>query len=249
VRTLVVGDIHGCLDEFKELLKVADFRHDTDRLLLLGDLVDRGPDSAGVVRFARELKADCILGNHEEKHLRWRKYTRAGGKNPMRSFTPERLAIHASFSDADWAFLESLPLHAEIAPGWLAVHGGLEPQIPFADQRPNALLRCRWVDKVTGKMKAIDPEEPEVIQPPSTIFWADVWPGPENVVYGHHVHSKEQPYFSRPRPGVMCVGIDTGGCFGGKLTGMIFDNQSKVVDVVAVDGKAYADWKKMLVER
>jgi bis(5'-nucleosyl)-tetraphosphatase (symmetrical) len=69
--TAVIGDIHGCLDEFDELRKKIGLVKGTDRVVLLGDLIDRGPDSVGVVRRAMEMNDECILGNHEEKHLRF----------------------------------------------------------------------------------------------------------------------------------------------------------------------------------
>ena len=69
-RTFVVGDIHGCLDDLYNLLEHARFREGHDRLVLVGDLVDRGPNSAGVLRFARKLRATVVLGNHEAAGLR-----------------------------------------------------------------------------------------------------------------------------------------------------------------------------------
>jgi hypothetical protein len=248
MRTFCVGDVHGCLSELKELLHVAGHRRGSDRLILLGDLVDRGPDSAGVVRLARELNAECVLGNHEEKHLRWRRHERTraatGKANPMQPFLPAKLDVHASLAEEDWAFLEALPHHVDVAPGVVAVHAGLEPGVAFASQRPNALLRCRWIDRIKHKMVAPDPDTPDLRQPPNSDFWTACWRGPENVVYGHHVHDKTFPHFDRVAPGVTCMGIDTGCCFGGRLTGLLFEESSKIVDVIHVEaGKEYANWK------
>lgn len=53
LRTIIVGDIHGCIDELNELIKTISYDKKTDRLILLGDLIDRGPDSVGVVQRAR----------------------------------------------------------------------------------------------------------------------------------------------------------------------------------------------------
>ena len=66
-RDLVIGDIHGQRESFESLLrKVAYSREDGDRLLLLGDLIDRGPDSAGMLEWAMRSDVYCIRGNHEQ---------------------------------------------------------------------------------------------------------------------------------------------------------------------------------------
>ena len=69
-RHIFIGDIHGCLDEFNELLNKLSYDPKEDRLILLGDLIDRGPDSVGVVRKARELRLECVMGNHEHKYIK-----------------------------------------------------------------------------------------------------------------------------------------------------------------------------------
>ena len=74
-RTLVVGDVHGCLDELRDLLDAVHYSS-ADRLVFVGDLVDRGPDSVGVVRLAQDLGAVAVLGNHERKHLRYEQHER-----------------------------------------------------------------------------------------------------------------------------------------------------------------------------
>jgi hypothetical protein len=70
VRTLVIGDIHGCFDELPELLDRASLA-DGDRIVALGDIVDRGPATPGVLDFfARRGGENVVLGNHERKHIR-----------------------------------------------------------------------------------------------------------------------------------------------------------------------------------
>ena len=78
-RFLVMGDIHGCLKEFNELVEKMQYEQGRDRLVLLGDLTDKGPDSLGVVRRARELGAMCIRGNHDDKVIRIASYFRSHG--------------------------------------------------------------------------------------------------------------------------------------------------------------------------
>src|SRR5260370_29453927 len=63
--TLFVGDVQGCATELRNLLDVAGFDPGGHRLALCGDLINRGPDSAGVLDLARRLDALTVLGNHE----------------------------------------------------------------------------------------------------------------------------------------------------------------------------------------
>lgn len=75
-RLVVIGDVHGCIEELEALLARVRLVA-SDRVVFLGDLVDRGPESAAVVRLARtvcaaRLGSTCLLGNHEMKLLRRR---------------------------------------------------------------------------------------------------------------------------------------------------------------------------------
>ena len=70
-RTLVIGDVHGCLDELRALVAKAGVTADDD-VVFVGDLVAKGPDSVGVVAWARERGAAAVLGNHDEHVLRAR---------------------------------------------------------------------------------------------------------------------------------------------------------------------------------
>lgn len=72
VRTFAIGDIHGCDTAFQVLCDGLELKTD-DRVVLLGDLVDRGPNSRGVIEYAMELREQCeliwLVGNHEEVML------------------------------------------------------------------------------------------------------------------------------------------------------------------------------------
>lgn len=75
MRTIIIGDIHGCFDEFNELLDKISFDQEKDKLILLGDLIDRGPFSFNVVEKVMNLKNEmgdrCVVirGNHEQMLL------------------------------------------------------------------------------------------------------------------------------------------------------------------------------------
>jgi bis(5'-nucleosyl)-tetraphosphatase (symmetrical) len=227
---VAVGDIHGCLEEFDELLKKIQYNKEQMRLVLLGDLMDRGPDPVGCVRRARELGVECIMGNHEEKHLRWHKHEKkrldTGKPNPMKRMAPAESEANDSLSDQDWTWLKALPLKLYLGEiqrpyaveNWWAIHGGCEPRYSLENQNEKQVIRCRYVDQ-NGIAKALNPDKS---QPEGTVYWTEAWRGPESIVYGHCVHDLEKPRYDVCGD-AQCVGIDTGCCFGGHLTAMIMN--------------------------
>jgi bis(5'-nucleosyl)-tetraphosphatase (symmetrical) len=130
MSTLAVGDIQGCYEEFRSLLSLARFG-EGDRLWLVGDLVNRGPESVEVLRFVRNLgaRAVTVLGNHD-LHL----VARAWGFAKARSddTLDDVLGAHDADELVDW--LRARPMmHVE---GERAlVHAGLLPQWTVAKAR------------------------------------------------------------------------------------------------------------------
>lgn len=127
-----IGDVQGCHDELMELLAKLRFRPDRDELLLVGDLVNRGPQSLQVLRFVNSLGAGarCVLGNHDLHLL-------------AHYFEPQRklhrgdtlqAVLDAPDCGALVEWLLSLPLAIhDAARGELLVHAGLVPQWSAAD--------------------------------------------------------------------------------------------------------------------
>ena len=68
-RLVIVGDVHGCLDELKELLAKCAYNPNDTTLIFVGDLVNKGPYSAETVSYVRTLGAYCVRGNHDESAL------------------------------------------------------------------------------------------------------------------------------------------------------------------------------------
>lgn len=249
MRTIALGDVHGCLTLLEQLLDKMNYDPAGDHLVSVGDLIDRGPSPVGVVHLLRDLqrrgKVTVIRGNHDDKCVEWfEKETLArekGRKNGMRPPNPRRLAQWQELSPEDVDWLSKLPVLVKVLPNWYAVHAGFE-DVPLADQKSNRMMRVRWLDVVTGEHKGMDKDSDTPFDMPTgCIPWMDRWKGPENVVYGHAVHSRKNPRVDRPVPGVETWGIDTGACFGGNLTALCLETREvfQVKDGVEHD-KLYA---------
>jgi diadenosine tetraphosphatase ApaH/serine/threonine PP2A family protein phosphatase len=219
-RHIFIGDIHGCLEEFDELLQKISYNPNSDRLILLGDLIDRGPDSVGVVQRARELKLECVMGNHEHKFLKW---FRSQG---TRVDVYDRRDFYSKLSDQDIGYIQDMPLYIELA-DVVAVHAGLKPGIALSNQTKDDLMYLRYTDSdrrfiSLKKISKLGKEET------GAVFWTQFWRGPKSVVYGHNVHSYETPLIEEISPGVTCYGLDTGCCFGGHLTALIWETKEMI---------------------
>ena len=232
-RSIVVGDVHGCLAELEELLRAVRYAPGEDRLVFLGDLLDRGPDPVGVLRRVRALGAECVLGNHEEKHLRYaaheaRRREDSGYRNPMRRFDAKRTAEHARLDRDDLLWLASLPRTLALGGGWVAVHAGFVPRLRLPAQPPDWTIRLRYVDGAGNPVPRARGDAGE----PGVRRWAESWTGPESVVYGHFPHRLDLPKRDEPAPGVVCLGIDTGCVYGGRLTALVLP-EAEIVQVAS----------------
>ena len=238
-NVIVVGDVHGCLEELRELLERAKYVPNVDKVYLLGDLVDRGPDSAGVVQYARKHNLACVKGNHDDKHIRFRKHMlveKAGGKkNPMK-FRDTKLDDHLALTDDDIAWMDQLPvaIFPPELPGWVLVHAGFNPFHGSTRNITRESLFIRYIDAKTKKTVGLDKD---LQAPANSEWWFDHWYEPIKVMYGHAVHSYQDPLIVNN-----CYGIDTGCCFGGRLTGAIFTDPTKEPYFLQID--AYEDYAK-----
>ena len=140
-RIIAIGDIHGCHQEFIELLQLIKLT-DEDRLILLGDLVNRGPDSRKVVQLARERKAISLLGNHERRLL-------AAKHNPEQiKVRDSERGTFESLQSEDWQYLESMSLTHEIEElNTVFVHGGFLPSQPWQEQTADIVTEIQVIDR------------------------------------------------------------------------------------------------------
>ena len=231
MRIIIVGDIHGCIDELKALINQLEL-NPNDRLFFIGDLINKGPDSVGVVQYlyalSKTYSISLIIGNHEEKFLRYLQHKQTNSKAlATMKITPdfELLAQNLKTDEIDFLkqsfytyYLEQLNL--------VLVHGGITKNCkvdfkinsPYNSEKRNSelelLTKTRFLDS-NGKFVSLGTENE------TTPFWADVYDGSHGkVVFGHHSFIQNSPsYFPN------AIGIDNGCVYGGYLTALIFTDK------------------------
>ncbi len=198
MRTILIGDVHGCAAELGSLLERVRFGPG-DSLVLVGDLVARGPDSRGVLAIAREAGAHSVRGNHEEKLLAWQKRG-----SPLGA---EHAKVASSLSDEDWRMLDGMPLWLDLPEHRaLVVHAGVIPGRRVEDTPPDALLRMRTLD-AAGRWSPVPDAGP---------LWGSLYDGPAHVIFGHNARENLQLW-------PLATGLDTACVYGGRLSALVLD--------------------------
>lgn len=228
----IIGDIHGCYDELLLLMKQMGWELDIKRsgttashpegrkLIFLGDLVDRGPNSPRVcglvMRLVSEGKALCVAGNHDVKLMRWLE----GRQVRVTHGLEETIAQLRGKSDEDLEslrlFLKGLTSHYVLDQGRLVVaHAGLKESL----QGKNS--KAAWAFCLFGQTTG----ETDAMGFPVRYPWANDYRGEAAVIYGHT--PVEQPGWVN---NTLC--LDTGCVFGGALTALRWPER-EVVEVPA----------------
>jgi hypothetical protein len=212
VRTVIVGDVHGCAAELDLLLDKVAFATG-DRLVFVGDLIARGPDSLAVLDVARTTGAIVVRGNHEQKLLDWldarERWLRgeAASKPPIGKMHRE---LGRELRPVDWTILQTSPTSADLPEhGLRVVHAGVDPLVPWHQQRPETLMRIRTV---------VTPGERRGRR---HVLWGTRYAGPPQIVFGHHA-----------APGLQlhpwATGLDTGCVYGGRLTALVLGYRQRL---------------------
>ncbi|NPV93414.1 MAG: serine/threonine protein phosphatase [Firmicutes bacterium] len=207
-RTLVVSDIHGYRLLLKRLLEVGGYDPGSDQLVMLGDYIDRGPDSRGTVDYVRELMADgaiVLSGNHEHQLLQaydtlgcqeCSLFFNYGGRECLKSYglTPEAGSFR-SLPVEHIEFMRTLPYYHETGEH-IFVHGGLDP----TGRSP----------RLADKLDLFYARE---------VWLANPYQGRKAVIFGHtpthHIpgHPREEFWFEGNRVGID-LGVYETGCLG-----------------------------------
>ncbi len=224
-RYYVIGDIHGRLDLYAAMVDAIEVddaaRSAADtHIILLGDLVDRGPDSAGVIARTRtwqeKRNVRVLAGNHEEMFLNafekpevLRHFLKHGGRETVLSYGLSRKQFNAMNLDELFAMLPQLIPQSErdylndfeemiIAGDYVFVHAGVDPTLPLDQQKRSDLL---WI-----RDRFLDHEGPL----------------DKVVVHGHTIFDKVMDCGNR-------IGIDTGAFRSGVLTALVLEGDQRRV--------------------
>ncbi|WP_084473972.1 polynucleotide kinase-phosphatase [Deinococcus pimensis] len=236
-----VGDVHGCLPELRDLLTRLGYEVRGDlsvtppegrRAVFVGDLVDRGPDTPGVLRLVmgmvRAGTALCVPGNHDEKlkkALSGRKVTVAHGlEKSLQQLEHEPPEFRRAVVD----FIDSLVSHYVLDDGKVVVaHAGMKEA--YQGRASGRVREFALYGETTG--------ETDEFGLPVRLNWALDYRGKATVVYGH-TPVPQAEWLNRT------IDIDTGCVFGGKLTALRYPE----MELVSVDAReTYAEPKRPLV--
>ncbi|MBQ8028274.1 MAG: metallophosphoesterase [Clostridia bacterium] len=208
MKTVAIGDIHGCYDELAALIETVkekeELTKENCRWVFLGDYIDRGDDSRRVIALIRKMQKEennvvALMGNHEEQFLRW-KITNSviwfinGGEKTLDSYGSRNDEF---ISDSAW--IKNLRAFYQDE-HFIFVHAGMVPEVPLEKQSEHDLL---WIRepfiKATGGF-------------------------PKTVIFGHtptlHLNNTAKPM----KTVAGNINIDTGCVFGGTLTALVTED-------------------------
>ena len=204
-RIFIIGDIHGCYDELVDLLEETNARDPKMCVIFVGDLMNKGPKSAQVVKLVRGMGAYCVRGNHEEiSLLEWQKF------NTDPSTMREKFSWLHELSAEDINWVTELPFSIRIPSRKIVVvHAGMVPGVELEDQNPDHLLHMRDLVYDTESQRWKGFKKPQL----NSVPWGSEWRGPDHIYFGHDARRKFQSY-------EYATGLDTGCVYGGTLTGI-----------------------------
>lgn len=230
-RWICCGDIHGCSEEFHDLMDKLEFDWDNDVLISVGDLCDRGPYSdiiLGLLLDGKVKRFYGVQGNHDDKLIRYCRGNKVqishgidrtlnricSSLNPNPFDYPE---IHGYFKDLILHKLAKLPLILKVKDTYV-VHAGFRPDRSVFEQYKSDCLYMRfhggsdYFDEVNGK------------------YWANLWNSEKPTVFmGHSVMMCDYIRY-RDNGSILTCNLDGGCVFGGELRA--YDSKDGLVHTV-----------------
>ena len=193
-KSFIIGDLHGCRDMLEKMLAIIPWDHERDNLIFVGDYIDRGDDSKGVIDILLKLtgmspRVQCLMGNHESLFLDYlsgrdqRNFLVNGGVATLNSY---RVNGRIYIPPRHISFIESLKILIELD-DYYVVHAGLMPEVRIEKQAIKDIL---WIRE-------------------NFIF--SEYDFGKKIIFGH------TPFLS-PFITDNKIGLDTGAVFGNKLT-------------------------------
>ncbi|KAK2799719.1 hypothetical protein FQN50_008367 [Emmonsiellopsis sp. PD_5] len=269
-RLIVVGDVHGCVDELQQLLEKASFNsRKGDHLIFTGDLIAKGPKSVEVVELAQKHGASCVRGNNEDRVLLTRRELRTSTspRNRERSSADKEpdqrdddvqpdykeriLADSLSDEQAEW--LDTCPVMLKVGSitgmgDVVVVHGGLVPGVELERQDPSVVMSMRSIDLLTHV-----PSSSSKGMSWTKLFnkhQSNLAAARQSAPPGDHARYSAATtviygHDSQSSPSIKkyTKGLDTGCVKGGKLSAMIIEDGGKT-SVESVKCKDYRSLKR-----
>ncbi len=207
---LIVGDLHGCYDEFSQLLIKAEFNFEKHVLISVGDLFDRGPDSLQIAETCSALNFYAVRGNHDRKFIR---YLRGENFKITRSFqtTLDQMHERYSFDELKETYLPFMENFAYILKlhDFYIVHGGFDVKYLPQFQTKEDCIYKRYSD------------------PFEEFLWYEFAPvNYPKVYFGHHVHIDHYTFNNGK-----IIALDGGCVFGHVLRG--YSSKKGIIEVPA----------------
>lgn len=216
-KLIIYGDIHGCYDEFISLRNQISPQRD-DIEVCVGDIITKGKDSIKTLDFIIENNIKSVLGNHEDKLIRYLDHQISNKKNPIELDNDEQNIIN-NLSSKHIEFLKGLPLFLRFG-DITVVHGGVQNHMNLDDmlkRDKQRILRLRYLDENHEYLTYGKENE-------DSIFWADIYDGNQGIiVYGHQ-------HFYKPKVSPYAIGVDTGCVYGNMLSAIVFSSIKSNID-------------------
>jgi hypothetical protein len=211
---MIVGDIHGCYDELRDLLSLVGFSAH-DRLVSVGDLVVKGERNREVLDlFMADARFSSVLGNHDRAVLR-----ALGGEQVELKHSQQKCVEELGHDPRRYAeYLGGLPPLIDLG-SHVVVHAGLRPGVPLSEQSIEDLTELR----------TLGPDRTSR----AGVRWYDLYDGDKFVLFGHWPAGP-------PRRGPRALGLDTGCVYGYELTAFLLE-EGRLVSVPA--RRAYSEPK------
>ena len=240
-KILIIGDVHGCLDELKLLVKKATNDYNNGKqfvsTVFVGDLCNKGPYSSEVIRYVRKRPYwYSIRGNHDNAAL-----TAALGDADR--LANEKYTWVKDLSDEDVEWMAELPYTIRISKDMIShhskedillVHAGFIPNIPVNKQDIKTMVTVRNVtliqnnnengDGISNSQKNQFKDYNSAEEDEDPICVAKAWTGPEIILFGHD--AKRGVQLEKH-----AIGLDSGCVYGNKLTGIVLPEK----ELVSVD--------------
>jgi len=219
-RLIIIGDIHGCYDEFINLLLYVNYDKNNDIIVSVGDLITKGPESSNVLNlFIQNKNCYAVMGNHEYCVNRWVEVFEHDIKSlPVGlRIGSEHESLAKLLTNEQINYLRNLPHILRIdCYNLIVVHAGINPTIDIDKNN---------VFDVTH-IRNILPDGSTTESTTNGVPWIDLWNGDKIIIFGHDASRGIQKTHN-------AIGLDTGCTYGKYLTCVIYPGE-KIVSVPAI---------------